>query len=239
MQKSFCSDILSCLKPQYHPSKNPYYTLLIEASQRHPCQAFVDDQTELHKGNWRTFFDPAPAKLILEIGCNAGHCLIPTAQGNPKNAYLGLDYKYKAIGRAWLKAQKQGITNVAFLRANAHRLSNVFAAQEVDEILIYFPDPWIRRSQAKHQWLTPQMISIFHEILRPQGRVCFKSDHLKTFEAILSYFTSLNWEIISSTTDLHQNNPLAKKLNLPDVTVFERLFIKEGIPIKHFIAQKK
>ena len=40
------------------------------------------------------------------------------------------------------------------------------------------------------------------------------------------------WEIERETLDLHAGNPMAGKLEIPDVTLFEKLFIKDGIKIK-------
>jgi hypothetical protein len=39
------------------------------------------------------------------------------------------------------------------------------------------------------------------------------------------------WEIHDRTTDLHAGNPNPEKLEIPDVTLFEKLFIKDGIQI--------
>ncbi|NDG85616.1 MAG: hypothetical protein EBX52_11365 [Proteobacteria bacterium] len=60
-----------------------------------------------------------------------------------------------------------------------------------------------------------------------------KTDHAEYFEFILGNLESLKdtYEIIEMTRDLHAGNPDAKSLTIPAVTLFEKLFIKDGLPI--------
>ena len=47
------------------------------------------------------------------------------------------------------------------------------------------------------------------------------------------------WEIERESLDLHEGNPNAAKLEIPDVTLFEKLFIKDGIKIKSAWLKRK
>src|SRR4051812_42016373 len=80
----------------YPPSKNPYWSKLQELKGA----AFTDLDTETHRGQWRSRL-PGSAdshrELHVEIGCNAGHVIVEWAKANPRNAYVGIDWKFKPI----------------------------------------------------------------------------------------------------------------------------------------------
>lgn len=215
----------------YPPSKNPYWTKLKEFQ----TLIFSDNETEKHRGHWKDQFpNSAPGPLHLEIGCNAGHVIVEWAHQHPENRYIGLDWKFKSIFRGAEKVIKKDLKNLVFFRAHAERLDFMFGPEELDSISLFFPDPWPRKSQWKNRFLTAQRLREIAKILKPNGMLHIKTDHPGYFEWMLDALKECSelFEVIEMSRNLHENNPHPEDLQIPQVTLFEKIFIREGIPIQ-------
>ncbi|NDD90734.1 methyltransferase domain-containing protein [bacterium] len=218
---------------RYAPSRNPYS----EKIKQGPGIVFSDNQTESFKGNWKK---KPSEKLHVEIGCNAGHVVVEWAARNLEHRYIGIDWKFKAIYRAFEKAFKRKLENIHFLRAHADRIGFMFAPGEVDHLYLFFPDPWAKKSQLKNRFINEAKLRTIHELLAPGGTFQIKTDHPGYFSWMEEQIakTSNLWKVTFRSTDLHAGNPEAGSLNFPEVTCFEKLFIKDGLPIMRIDLQK-
>jgi tRNA (guanine-N7-)-methyltransferase len=217
----------------YTDSKNPYSAKLKEFADR----VFSDNNTETHRGHWREMFKQTPKELHVEIGCNAGHVVLEWAAKNPENGYVGLDWKFKTIFWGIEKALKRGVPNLLFFRAHAERLPFMFGLGEIDFLYLFFPDPWPRKKQWKNRFISAATFTRIAPTLKKGGIFHIKTDHAGYFEWMLEALAECErehgklWEVIEQTRDLHADNPHPELLQIPDVTLFERLFIKDGIKI--------
>jgi tRNA (guanine-N7-)-methyltransferase len=225
---------------KYTPSKNIYWDKLMQLPKEMEGLAFTDQQTESHRGNWRNHFlatlgkeTNATMPLHVEIGCNAGHVCLEWAKQNPTSLYIGIDWKFKQIYRVVEKSAKNKVKNLLAFRANAERLPFMFADGEIDFLHMFFPDPWSKKAQMKNRTADEAWLRAIAPLLSPTGIFHLKTDHATYFEFILENVEKLSdvYEVIEMTKDLHANNPKAHLLQIPEVTLFERLFIKDGLPI--------
>lgn len=233
---------------EYPPSRNPYWKKLQEFAGR----VFWDNETEKSSGRWLECFpdalktDKKPRELHVEIGCNAGHVVIEWAARNPEAAYIGIDWKFKPICWAMEKATKREISNILFFRAHAERLRYMFGPGEIDRLSLFFPDPWPRKSQWKNRFLTAERLKDAAFVVRQGGIFHIKTDHRGYFDWMEDALKTLQsdpetaklWEVAERSTDLHATHPNPKQLQIPDVTLFERLFIKDGIPINSLVLRR-
>jgi tRNA (guanine-N7-)-methyltransferase len=212
------------VKP-YRESVHPHALKLRE----HLFQrVFWNEACEQFVGKWRASFGVLPeSRLTLEIGCNAGHVLRPLAEASPGGLFLGLDWKFKQIYRASERAQ--GIDNLVFLRAYGERLSQMFGKQELDHVLIYFPDPWNKRAQRKNRLLNADFFSVLASLMKPEGVLEIRMDQRAYFEETMNHLAP--WQTLHLTFDKHAGHPDPTSLTLPEVTLFERLFIRDKVPI--------
>lgn len=225
--------------PYITQSKNPYATRLLKL--RHGV--FVNEDTEKHAGQWRNRFSPAfsaNTPLHVEIGCNGGHVITQWAAQNPTHAYMGLDWKFKQVYRAHEKAQKIGARNVLFLRAKAERIDAIFARSEVDHLYIYFPDPWPKRSHWKNRFIHSDWLKKASRVIRPGGTLEIKTDHEEYFDWILNAFyeSKSGFDIEQISKDLYRAHPSPLSLDLPNVTLFEKIFLRQGLPIGRIIFRR-
>jgi len=220
---------------RYPSSRNPYYIKVRDF----PGIIYTDNDTEAHRGQWLSLFkdgDKTPKRpLHVEIGCNGGHVTLEWAASTPRAAWMGLDWKFKQIHRGAEKAEKRGLGNLIFLRAHADRLRYMFAPGEVDHLYLYFPDPWPKKGQWKHRWLNGENLLAAAGVVRSGGTFHIKTDHAGYFEwmekAVASLGAESPWVVEKLTRDLHNGHADPLSLEIPDVTLFEKLFIRKQIPI--------
>ncbi|MBN22169.1 MAG: tRNA (guanosine(46)-N7)-methyltransferase TrmB [Bdellovibrionaceae bacterium] len=220
-----------------YPTSRNIYSKKLESFQN---LGFADQNTEIHQGHWREqFLSPIlETPLHVEIGCNGGHVLLEWAKQNPKQRYIGLDWKYKQIYRACEKADKYSLKNTLFLRSHADRIRYVFGESEIDYLYLFFPDPWQKKSQQKNRTLQAHWLSEVAQLMKKGGVFHIKTDHHAYFEFMLEEISNCEkksgplWTSTELTWDLHKDHPNPLKLNFPEVTLFEKLFIKDKVPIK-------
>jgi len=223
---------------RYPVSSNPYQGKLKDLGP----YVVSDQETEAHRGQVRQLFNQKETTpLEIEIGCNAGHWLIPRAQQNPDCVFIGIDWKFKAIHRAAEKAEKRQVPNVKFFRAHAVRLPFMFGPNELDRVSVFFPDPWPKKSQKKNRLLQAEFLKRIHSCIKNGGILHIKTDHREYFDFILEWLPDVlnHYEVISKSFNVYGEHPAPHLLPLGEVTLFERLFIKDGLPIHELILKTK
>ncbi len=232
---------------KYGPSKNPYTAKL----ERFRGTAFADNETETYRGKWRELVSknlspgsPAPADLWVELGCNGGHWLLEKARMTSKElapnqapvACVGIDWKIKQIYLAAEKAEKRGIQNTIFLKALSERLPYIFAPSEISTLCLFFPDPWSKKSQLKHRIFQAHWLRAIAPMVQKDGLFWIKTDHAGYAEWMKQVISECSdtWRLESESHDLYAGRSDAKDLKLGEVTLFERLFIQDELPIHEY-----
>ncbi len=167
---------------------NPYADRLQEFS------TFVLNDTDAHAlaQGWHKHFSERmpkpPAKLTLEIGCSNAEFLCAVARLHPEIAFVGIDWKFKVVYKGAKRIHRDGLKNAMLVRGTAHDLSKIFGQGELDEIWVFFPDPWAKKGQLKHRLLQEQFLLAAHKALKPNGRIFVKTDHPGYFQWVLALF---------------------------------------------------
>ena len=128
--------------------------------------------------------DNASTPLTLELACGRGEYAVGLGRMFPNENFIGIDLKGNRIWKGASIANKDGLTNVAFVRSQIELTSNYFSKDEVDEIWITFPDPQLRWSKAKKRLTHPKFLRLYQQFLKKEGIV-----HLKTDSPLLYHFT--------------------------------------------------
>lgn len=134
-------------------------------------------------GKWNGFFGNENP-ITLELACGKGEYAVGLGQMYPDRNFIGIDLKGNRIWVGAKRALQQNLKNVAFLRTQIDQADQYFAANEVSEIWITFPDPQLRLSKAKKRLTHPKFLRRYQQFLIPGGLI-----HLKTDSPVLYQFT--------------------------------------------------
>lgn len=120
-------------------------------------------------------FDPVAAfgrsaRLIVEIGSGRGEAVVDAAAANPDTDFLALEVYVPGIAQTLVSIRHRKVDNIriALLDA-AEALDTTIQEGSVDELWIFFPDPWHKKRHHKRRLVTPAFAAKAARVLRPGG----------------------------------------------------------------------
>ncbi len=99
---------------------------------------------------------------ILEIGPGNGEFLRAQALAFPSKRFVAIELKTPRFRRLVAMVQRESLTNVLLIHADARVLPQYFPEGSFEKIYVLFPDPWPKPSHALRRFLTapfPQMLA--------------------------------------------------------------------------------
>lgn len=191
--------------------------------------SYDEERAPTYRGLWRekAFEVDASAPVDLEIGTGNGTHFAHHAAQNPGRCLIGLELRYKPLIQSIRRVRKAGGVNARIARYNAYLLPELFLNGEIDDVFLFFPDPWEKGRNHKHRIVQDEFLERLFAMQRPGSHFYFKTDSRDYFEWSLRRFERSKYEIEAHTFDLHKS-PLAEG-NF--ITQFENIFIRKGVPI--------
>ena len=117
------------------------------------------------------------APRTLEIGFGNGENLAALALAHPERDFLGIEVHRPGVGRLLRALESQHLTNVRLICHDAVEvLAQQIAPQWLQEILIFFPDPWPKKRHHKRRLLQPAFVQQLAERLVPGGVLRIATD---------------------------------------------------------------
>lgn len=117
------------------------------------------------------------APRCLEIGFGIGEVIGNLAESNPHIDYLGIEVHRPGVGRLLLRAAQAKVRN---LRVICHDAVEVLRDKLpdgcVDEILVFFPDPWHKKRHHKRRLIDPAFAATLAAKLRMGGVLRLATD---------------------------------------------------------------
>lgn len=196
-----------------------------------------EDVMKEKKGCWNTVFGNEKP-IFLEVGMGKGKFITELAIRCPQNNYVGIEKYSSVLLRALEKReQMEEVDNLYFLRMDAEELPEVFGENEVSGIYLNFSDPWPKDRHAKRRLPSKEFLARYDKILKPEGKVEFKTDNRGLFDFALEQVKEAGWDLEACTFDLHHDETMMEG-NI--MTEYEERFSAQGNPIcKMIISRKK
>ena len=183
------------------------------------------------KGNWHKDFFHNDNPIVLELGCGKGEYTVALAERNPDKNFIGVDIKGARMWRGAKTATERGMTNVGFLRARIEFIASLFAAGEIAELWITFPDPQLKTRRAKKRLTSPIFLEYYAKLLAEDGWINLKTDsqHLYNYtQAVISEF-DLPCEVANN--DIYGSGYADEVLSVK--TAYETVYLQRGLPITY------
>ena len=181
-------------------------------------------------GRWGEAFFGSSHPIVLELGCGRGEYTVGLARRFPDRNFIGVDIKGARMWSGATESLREGLKNVAFLRTRIELIDRMFAADEVDELWITFPDPQMKK--ATKRLTSTYFLERYRHFLRDGGTV-----HLKTDSPFLFTYTRLMVEanhlpVDRMTEDLHHTCDADDPLRTIR-TYYEQQWMDRGMGIKY------
>ena len=158
---------------------------------------------DAHADNWmlgvddlgRTFDAAAvfgrDAPLVIEIGSGMGESTVAMAAARPEIDVLAVEVYKPGVAQTFHHIAKAAVDNVRLLRADAFAvLRDLIAPSSVEEIWLFFPDPWPKTRHRKRRLVTQQFVALADTRLRSGGRFRLATDWQPYAEQMLATCTA-------------------------------------------------
>lgn len=225
-------------RPQINLTKDlripNYYTQAIDGEFGE--YAFNEERAPLNKGIWRSevFKSADDHPMDLEIGTGNGTHFQHRAVNFPNRNIIGIELKYKPLIQSIRGCLKKGATNARICRFHAMNVDLLFEHQELNDIYIHFPDPWVAPRKPKNRFVNARVLNILWDMQKPGSYLNFKTDSREYFLWSLEEIQQTKYKVISQTLDLHNSD--LKEGNF--ITQFENIFMRQGVEINFIRLQK-
>ena len=126
----------------------------------------------------RAFCDAAdPRRLVVEIGFQFGRFATPYCLLHPNVRFVGFEVRRKFCQDASARLERFGVTNAWLALVDARAMLPVVATPaSIDELFVFFPDPWWKRDQAKKRLLSAEFAAEAALLVKLGGRLLLKTD---------------------------------------------------------------
>lgn len=210
------------------------YTLAL--NNEYKTIAFDELRAPFMKGKWaqEVFKSPQGVPLDLEVGTGNGTHFAWYASCNPKRNIVGIELKYKPLIQSIRRAVQAGCENAAICRFHAFNLDLLFDRNELDNVMIHFPDPWVTPLKPKNRFVSKENLKMLYDLQKAGSILEFKTDSRDYFDWSLDEIQNTPYKILGLSFDLHQSEFAEGNFQ----TQFEKIFLAKKIPINFIRLQK-
>jgi tRNA (guanine-N7-)-methyltransferase len=169
------------------------------------------------------------APLVLEIGSGTGDATAAMAAADPSRDLLAVEVHTPGVAALLARVEQEGLRNVRVLEADGlHVLTAVVASGSLDEVRVFFPDPWPKARHAKRRLVSPAVAALVADRLRPGGRLHVATDWPSYAEHVLA--------VLAASPDLEL---VSRERGARPLTHFESRGLAEGRPAHDLVAVRR
>jgi tRNA (guanine-N7-)-methyltransferase len=135
------------------------------------------------------------AKRVLEIGFGNGEALRFASQQDPTRDLIGIEVHAPGVGRLLNALAADDTRNVRVYHHDAVEvLQHEIADASLDEVRIFFPDPWHKKRHHKRRLVQPELATLLVRKLTTDGRLHLATDWHDYAEQM--------WDVLDATPGL-------------------------------------
>ena len=145
----------------------------------------IDFEPNTPLNHLKTFGRNAPT--WLEIGFGMGETTIQIAHNHPDVNYIAVEVYPAGIGSLLKQIKQHNINNIRIVWHDAMEvIQHMIADQSLDQIMIFFPDPWRKKKHHKRRLIRPEFIRQLSQKIKPAGRLHCATDWQNYAEHMLA-----------------------------------------------------
>ncbi len=160
--------------------------------------------------------------LVVEIGFGNGEALAWMAANEPELNFVGIEVHEPGVGRLLRALQSRNLGNIRVAMRDAlDVLRHQTRPCSLEDIRIYFPDPWPKKRHHKRRIVQGPFLDLVADRLRPGGRLHLATDWQPYAEWMLE-------QLSASTAFENQGDPFVERPPWRPRTHFEQRGVGRG-----------
>lgn len=175
------------------------------------------------------FGERRTGRLVLEIGSGVGESLVASAADHGEDDFLGFEVWAVGIAQTFALARRNEVANIRLAQVDAAKALSMFDDASIDEVRVYFPDPWHKTKHRKRRLLSARFAPLLRRVIVPGGLIRMATDWQdyalemrKVFDAAEGFERAFDED-------------WAERFEGRPVTKFERKGITVGRPIRDLV----
>jgi tRNA (guanine-N7-)-methyltransferase len=161
----------------------------------------------------------------VDVGCGMGKYILAASDAHPNSGFLGIDKGSMRAGKMLERSKIANRPNLFCLNTNAIPLLAAMPDQSLDQLSIFYPNPWWPNKHRAKRWQYHPILPKMFSLLKPGGQLILTSNerfYLAEFD-----YTVRNHPDIADTEQVY-----AGPVTLTEGrTHFETKFLTTGEPI--------
>lgn len=170
------------------------------------------------------------APLVLEVGFGMGEATVAMAAADPARDVLAVDVHTPGVGKLLRSLEEHDVTNVRVLEGDAlHVLRVMLDGVALDEVRVYFPDPWPKARHAKRRLVSPVFCDLVASRLRAGGVLHVATDWRPYADMALNVLREHDDFAVDGLSERPGHRPLTR---------FEKRGLAAGRPSYDLLARR-
>ncbi len=183
------------------------------------------------KGRWNELYFKNKNPICLELACGKGEYSVELAGRYPKTNFVGVDIKGARLWKGAKIGLEKGLNNLAFLRIRIEQISRYFGPNEVNELWITFPDPFLKKENRR--LTAPYFLDQYRKIGTPGMIAHLKTDDQTLYESTLEVLSDYpHAKLLEHFVDIYSLEHLPHP-ELDIKTYYETIHLQAAKKIKY------
>ena len=190
-----------------------------------------NEQNPAPKGRWAADIFEKKNPVVVELACGKGEYTTALAHKYPDINFVGIDIKGDRIWKGAIRAKNENLDNVRFLRCYIDHLEEFFSEKEISEIWITFPDPFLKKGNAKKRLTSPKFLKIYRKVTVNDAVVHLKTDSKPLFSFTHDVINKQGLTVIETLDDVYEASEIKDELLIK--TYYEKKHLERGRTIQY------